>query len=81
MAKKKYTDEQRRKRIIELAQRRIGITAPEIMDTFQVDLQTVWRDVAAIRSANIDIKASSLRRANGRVVAVYTIPADEEEQE
>ena len=41
MAKKKYTDEQRRKRIIELAQRRIGITAPEIMDTFQVDLQTV----------------------------------------
>jgi len=81
MAKKKYTDEQRRKRIIELAQRRIGITAPEIMDTFQVDLQTVWRDVAAIRSANIDILASSLRRTNGRVVAVYTIPVDEEEQE
>lgn len=81
MAKKKYTDEQRRKRIIELAQRRIGITAPEIMDTFQVDLQTVWRDVAAIRSANIDIQASSLRRANGRVVAVYTIPVDEEGQE
>lgn len=51
------------------------------MDTFQVDLQTVWRDVAAIRSANIDIQASSLRRANGRVVAVYTIPVDEEEQE
>lgn len=81
MARNKRTDEERRKRIVELAKRRIGITAPEIMDTFQVDRQTVWEDVAAIRNAGIDLQASSLRRANGRVVAIYTIPDDEEEQE
>ena len=81
MAKKSYTDEHRRARIVELAQRRIGVTALEIKDTFNIDLPTVWRDVAAIRNAGIDLQASSLRKANGRVVAVYTVSVDEEEQE
>lgn len=81
MAKKSYTDEHRREKIVELAQRRIGVTALEIKDTFNVDIATVWRDVAAIRNAGIDLQASSLRRANGRVVAIYTIPDDEEERE
>lgn len=81
MAKKSYTDEHRREKIVELAQRRIGVTALEIKDTFNVDIATVWRDVAAIRNAGIDLQVSSLRKANGRVVAVYTALTDEEEQE